>query len=126
MTVNNGGTVLAASGNGDPSASSAALQSSAESDVQDAAVASLVSGSPIGILPESLVNCARSGSTPVVGRRTGGGLTRAGLGPDCSKFACSIKNKASGSGQELSAGPGGFCFVKWLWSVLLLYRAMPR
>ena len=56
VTVNNGGAFLAASGNGDPSASSAALQSSAESDVQDAAVASLVSGSPIGILPESLVN----------------------------------------------------------------------
>ena len=50
------GHLLAASGNGDTSASSAALQSSAESDVQDAAVASLVSGSPIGILPESLVN----------------------------------------------------------------------
>ena len=57
VTVNNGGALLAASGNGDPSASSAALQSSAESDVQDAAVASLVSGSPTGILPpESLVN----------------------------------------------------------------------
>ena len=56
VTVNNGGALLAASGNGDPSASSAALQSSAESDVQDAAVASLVSGSQIGILPESLVN----------------------------------------------------------------------
>ena len=34
----------------------AKLQSSAESNVQDAAVASLVSGSPIEILPESLVN----------------------------------------------------------------------
>ena len=56
VTANNGGALLAASGNGDPSAPSTALQSSAESDVQDAAVASLVSGSPIGILPDSLVN----------------------------------------------------------------------
>ena len=60
--VNNGGTVLAPAADGDTSAPSAALQSSAEGDVQDAAVASLVSGSPIGILPESLVKRARSGS----------------------------------------------------------------
>jgi parallel beta-helix repeat protein len=51
-----GGVTAALVSNSNASASSAALQSTAQSYHQDAAVASLVNDSPISILPDSLLN----------------------------------------------------------------------